>query len=120
MKKIKQIVFDITSSRRIRNFLEQKKMEEKVLLDQMREAIHIIYTAWQKNYSDSELSFNEYFQTVLKYAEFLSRLEQRKKELEKIQTHVEILEEAIEEYEEDYNYIRRIEKIVEAYESGKK
>ena len=119
MKKIKQLQFDITGSRRIRNYVDQRKLKEKIVLERMKNAVEIIYSAWKKNYAESEISFFEFFKAVMKYAEFAHRLEQRKDELKRIESHVEILQEAIEEYEEDYNYIRKLEKIVEAYERDK-
>ena len=81
--------------------------------------MHIIFQAWKKNYSETqELSFREFFLSIMKYAEFASRLEERKEDIKKIKDHVDILDDALEEYDSDYNTIIKIEQIVKDLSGG--
>ena len=119
MKTIKQITFDITQSRRIKNYAQKMKIEEEVLLKKYQHTMHIIYQAWDKNYSTSgEVSFRNFFLTVMKYAEFAFRLKERYSDLETINRHLVILREALIEYEEDLRKVTEIEKIVKRLEEG--
>ena len=119
MKKIKQLTFDITQSRRIKNYAQKLKIKEAVLLKKYQHTMHIIFHAWNKNFGETEtVSFHSFFLTVMKYAEFAFRLKARYTDLETINRHLVILREALEEYERDYNGILRIEKIVTQLEEG--
>jgi tRNA G10 N-methylase Trm11 len=119
MKKIKQLTFDITQSRRIKNYAQKLKIKEEVLLKKFRHTMHIIYHAWEKSCRETEeVSFHSFFRTVMKYAEFAFRLKARYTELETINRHVVILREALVEYEQDYDSIIRIEKLVDQLEGG--
>ena len=119
MKKIKQLTFDITQSRRIKNYAQKLKIKEDVLLKKYQQVIHIIYQAWNKNYGDGEeKTFRNFFLTVMKYAEFAFRLKERYTDLETINRHLVILREALEEYETDYKSILAIENIVKQYEGA--
>ena len=117
MKKIKQLTFDITQSRRIKNYAQKLKIKEDVLLKKFSHAMHIIFHAWEKSCKETEeVSFRSFFLTVMKYAEFASRLKARYTELETINSHLVILRDALVEYEQDYNSIIRIEKLVDQLE----
>ncbi len=119
MKKIKQLTFDITQSRRIKNYAQKLKIKEEVLLKKFQHTMHIIFHAWEKSCSNNEeVDFRGFFLTVMKYAEFAFRLKARHTELETINRHVVILREALVEYEQDYDSILRIEKIVDQLEEG--
>lgn len=119
MKQIKQITFDITQSRRIKNFAQKKNIEEKEILADYQKIMHLIFQSWKKNYKDSdEISFRTYFLQLMKYAEFAFRLHQRQDEMTKIVDHVEILRDALEEYERDYADIIEIENIVKEISGG--
>ena len=120
MKHIKQITFDITQSRRIKNYAQKTNVKEKELLDKYKEVMHIVFQAWKKNHSLEEISFRTFFLTVMKYAEFGSRLKERHIEIETINNHVEILRDALDEYERDYEEIMQIEKIVNTLAGGYK
>ena len=112
MKSIKQITFDITQSRRIKNYAQKNKYLEKDVLASYPKVIHIIFQAWKKNQSNiQESSFRDFFIEVMKFAEFEHRLKERKDDLRKIKDHVVILEEALDEYDRDYNAVIQIEKI---------
>ncbi len=119
MKKIKQLTFNITQSRRIKNYAQKKNIPEKVLLARYRDVMHSIYKAWVKNQQETpELQFRTFFLDIMKQAEFAFRLEERKEQLIVIKNHVEILEDAIEEYKEDYAKIIKIEQAVKVFEEG--
>ncbi|MCK4844424.1 MAG: hypothetical protein KAS95_02000 [Candidatus Heimdallarchaeota archaeon] len=119
MKKIKQLVFDITQSRRIKNYAERLKIEPTSILPQIQSVMEIIYQAWFKNYGQTrEISFNDYFISMMKYAEYSHRLTQRHEEMKKVATHVEILRLAILEYDIDYNDIITIENIAKSHQEG--
>ncbi|MHA1224690.1 MAG: hypothetical protein ACTSP3_15815 [Candidatus Heimdallarchaeaceae archaeon] len=119
MKFIKQLTFNITQSRRIKNFAQKQKIKEKEILSKYQQVMHIIYKAWEKNYKDKEdISFRNYFLALMKYAEFAHRLKERYKEIQIITEHVEILREALVEYEQDYTEIARIERIVKTLGGG--
>ncbi len=119
MKKIKQITFDITQSRRIKNYAQKKKIKEKDLLLKYQEVMHVLYVAWKKNYGETEeISFRNFILSVMKYAEFTFRLRERIDDLEKINNHVGILRDALEEYERDYSDIIKIEEIVKDADGG--
>ena len=119
MKKIKQLTFDITQSRRIKNYAQKLKIKEDVLLKKFPHAMHIIFHAWEKSCRETEeVSFRSFFLTVMKYAEFGFRLKARYTELDTINRHVVILREALVEYEQDYDSIIRIEKLVDQLEEG--
>ncbi|MHA1347543.1 MAG: hypothetical protein ACTSVO_00280 [Candidatus Heimdallarchaeaceae archaeon] len=119
MKKIKQLTFDITQSRRIKNHAQRLKIKEDVLLKIYPHTMQIIYQAWNKNYSKTdEVSFRNFFLSVMKYAEFAFRLKERHSDLEKINRHVVILRDALVEYDEDYNKILKIEKMINQIEEG--
>ncbi len=119
MKKIKQLTFDITQSRRIKNYAQKLKIKEEVLLKKFPHTMNIIFHAWEKSCSKTEeVSFRSFFLTVMKYAEFAFRLNARYTELDTINRHVVILREALVEYEKDYDSIIRIEKIVKQFEEG--
>ena len=116
MQYIKQLNFDITQSRRIRNYIEQHKLSSKEVLKKFKEIIELLFNNWKERYKKSgTVSFDEYLLMYLKYAEFSYRLKERKEDLKKIRTHVNILRDAIEEYERDYKEIITIEKIVNKY-----
>ena len=120
MKQIKQLTFNITQSRRIKNYSQKNNIPEKELLERYRSVMHIILHAWMKNReTNPELSFRAFFLEVMKFAEFESRLKERREDLVKITDHVEILEGAIDEYKEDYSKLIKIENIVKNYEEGK-
>ena len=113
---IKQLNFDITQSRRIKNYVEQHKLSTKAILQRFKELLETTYQQWKKHYgSEEKISFEEFLQAYLKYAEFSYRLKERKNDLKKVKTHVDILREAIEEYERDYKEIITIENIVNTY-----
>jgi len=119
MKQIKQITFDITQSRRIKNFAQKKKIEEKEILSNYQKTMHLIFQSWKKNHQDTgDISFRDYFLQVMKYAEFAFRLHQREEEMVKIVDHVEILKDALEEYERDYSDVIEIEDIVKEISGG--
>ena len=54
MKTIKQLVFDITQSRRIKNYAERLKIEPTSVLPQIQSVMEIIYQAWFKNYGKKQ------------------------------------------------------------------
>ena len=119
MKKIKQITFDITQSRRIKNYAQKQQIKEKDLLVKYQNIMHIIFLAWKKNYGDTEeVTFRNFFLSVMKYAEFAFRLKVRIDDLAKITDHVEILRDALEEYERDYREIIALENIVKEIGGG--
>ena len=119
MKRIKQLTFNITQSRRIKNYAQKNNIPEKVLLARYRDVMHIIYKAWVKNQQEKpELQFRDFFLDIMKHAEFAFRLKEREEQLIIIKNHVEILEDAIEEYKEDYAKIIKIEQAVEVSEEG--
>ena len=119
MKQIKQITFDITQSRRIKNFAQKKKIEEKQILGDYQKIMHLIFQSWKKNHlNKDDISFRNYFLQVMKYAEFAFRLHQREEEMTKIVDHVEILRDALEEYERDYSDVIEIENIVKGISGG--
>jgi len=119
MKKIKQLTFNITQSRRIKNYAQKNDLHEKVLLAKYKDIMHNIYKAWVKNLQENpELQFRTFFLDIMKYAEFTSRLKERKEDLIKIKNHVGILEDAIKEYKQDYAKIINIEQIVKGFEEG--
>lgn len=119
MKRIKQLTFNITQSRRIKNYAQKNNIPEKVLLARYREVMHRIYKAWVKNRQENpELQFRTFFLDIMKQAEFAFRLEERKEQLILIKNHVEILEDALEEYKEDYAKIIKIEQVVKVSEEG--
>jgi len=75
MKHIKQLTFDITQSRRIKNFAQKKKVPEKKVLATFQNVMHIVHQAWKKNYGEfSSVSFRDYFMKVMKYAEISFRM----------------------------------------------
>ncbi|MBY9001879.1 MAG: hypothetical protein KGD64_13250 [Candidatus Heimdallarchaeota archaeon] len=114
MKKIKQLTFDITQSRRIKNYAQKLKVKEEVLLKKYQHTMNIIFQAWNKNYSESEeINFRNFFLTVMKYAEFAFRLKERYTDLETINKHLVILRDALVEYDKDYTKVIEIEKIVQ-------
>ncbi len=117
MKQIKQLTFNITQSRRIKNYSQKNNIPEKELLARYQSAMHVIFLAWKKNQElNPDLPFRTFFLDIMKYAEFVFRLKERKVDLVKITEHVEILEDAIEEYKQDYNKLIGIEKVVKEYE----
>ena len=117
MKHIKQLTFDITQSRRIKNFAQKKKIPEKKVLGIFQNVMHIIHQAWKKNYGDSKvISFRDYFMKVMKYAEIEFRMHERQEEMKTITDHVEILRDALEEYERDYQRFINIENTVKELE----
>ena len=117
MKHIKQLTFDITQSRRIKNFAQKKKIPEKKVLSTFQNIIHVIYQAWKRNYGDSSsISFRDYFMNVMKFAEIEFRMHERQEEMKTITNHVEILRDALEEYERDYHKFINIEKTVKEFE----
>ena len=119
MKQIKQLTFNITQSRRIKNYAKKLHVKEEELLKKYRHIMHIVFQAWDKNYSKSgEVGFREFFLTVMKYAEFAFRLKERYQDLETINRHVDILKDALEEYETDYTNILEIEKFMKEFEGG--
>ncbi len=119
MKQIKQLTFNITQSRRIKNYAQKKNIPEKSLLVRYRDVMHSIYKAWVKNQQENpELQFREFFLDIVKHAEFAFRLKEREEQLIIIKNHVEILEDAIEEYKEDYAKISKIQQIVKVSEEG--
>ena len=119
MKKIKQITFDITQSRRIKNYAQKLQIKEKELLEKYQKIMHIIHEAWKKNYGETEeITFRNFFLSVMKYAEFAFRLRERIDDLAKITDHVEILRDALEEYETDYREIINLENIVKGFDGG--
>ena len=117
MKHIKQLTFNITQSRRIKNYSQKNNIPEKELLAKYRVIMDIVYSAWMKNREmDPDLQFRTFFLDIMKYAEFAFRLEVRKEDLVKITEHVDILEGAIEEYKQDYAKLIKIEEVVKDYE----
>ena len=83
MKKIKQLTFNITQSRRIKNYAQKKNIPEKVLLARYRDVMHSIYKAWVKNQQETpELQFRTFFLDIMKQAEFAFRLEERKEQFD--------------------------------------
>ena len=117
MKHIKQLTFDITQSRRIKNFAQKNKVPEKKVLNTFQNIMHIIYQAWKKNYYESSsVSFREYFLKVMKYAEIEFRMHERQGEMKLITDHVEILRDALEEYDRDYSNFINIEKLAKDLE----
>jgi len=119
MKKIKQLTFNITQSRRIKNYAQKNNIPEKLLLARYRDLMHSIYKAWVKNHHENpELQFREFFLDIMKHAEFAFRLKEREEQLVIIKDHVKILEDAIEEYKEDYAKIIKIEQAVKVSEEG--
>ena len=117
MKHIKQLTFNITQSRRIKNYSQKNNIPEKELLAKYRVIMDIVYSAWMKNREiNPDLQFRTFFLNIMKYAEFAFRLEVRKEDLVKITEHVEILEGAIEEYNQDYAKLIKIEEVVKDYE----
>ncbi len=113
MKTIKQLTFNITQSRRIKNYAQKNKIQEKQILAKYPKVMSIIFHAWKKNYAHSqEKSFRDFFLGVMKYGEFAFRLKERIDDLQKINDHVEILRDALEEYNQDYNTVIKIEQIV--------
>ena len=116
MKNIKQLTFDITQSRKIKNYAQKMKISEKEILTSYQNVMHIIFQAWKKNHSEiNDLNFRDFFISVMKYAEFAFRLKERKDDMKKVNDHVEILREALVEYDRDYDTITQIEKIVKEY-----
>ena len=65
-----------------------------------------------------EICFNDYFISMMKYAEYSHRLTQRHEEMKKVTTHVEILKLALVEYDIDYNDIITIENIAKSHQEG--
>jgi len=119
MKRIKQLTFNITQSRRIKNYAQKNNIPEKSLLARYQDVMHSIYKAWVKNQQENpELQFRVFFLNIMKQAEFAFRLEERKEQITIIKNHVEILEDALEEYKEDYAKIIKIEQIVKVSEEG--
>ena len=119
MKKIKQLTFDITQSRRIKNYAQKQQIKEKEILEKYQHVMQIIYLAWKKNYGDNEeVTFRNFFLSVMKYAEFAFRLKERINDLAKITDHVEILRDALEEYERDYREIIALENLVKDIDGG--
>jgi len=119
MKKIKQITFDITQSRRIKNYAQKQQIKEKELLVKYQNVMHTVYLAWKKNYGETEeVTFRNFFLSVMKYAEFAFRLKERIDDLAKITDHVEILRDALEEYERDYREIIALENIIKEIGGG--
>ncbi len=119
MKKIKQITFDITQSRRIKNYAQKLQIKEKELLEKYQDVMHVVYQAWKKNYGETEeITFRNFFLSVMKYAEFAFRLKERVDDLAKITNHVEILRDALEEYERDYREIIALENLVKDIGGG--
>ncbi|MCE7743275.1 MAG: hypothetical protein GOP50_12565 [Candidatus Heimdallarchaeota archaeon] len=119
MKNIKQITFNFTQSRRIKNYARKNNIPEKEVLSKYPEVIHIIFQAWKKNYSQSQdVEFRDFFLQVMKFAEFEHRLKERKSDLIKIKDHLIILEDALVEYDRDYNTIIEIEQIVKDLTGG--
>ncbi len=117
MKHIKQLTFNITQSRRIKNFAQKKNIPEKKVLGTFQNILHIIHQAWKKNYGDtSAISFKEYFMKVMKHAEMEFRMHERQEEMKIITDHVEILRDALEEYERDYLKFISIEQKVKELE----
>ena len=117
MKHIKQLTFNITQSRRIKNYSQKNNIPEKELLAKYRVIMDIVYGAWMKNREiNPDLQFRTFFLNIMKYAEFAFRLDVRKEDLVKITEHVEILEGAIEEYNQDYAKLIKIEEVVKDYE----
>ena len=117
MKHIKQLTFNITQSRRIKNYSQKNNIPEKELLAKYRVIMDIVYSAWMKNREiNPDLQFRTFFLNIMKYAEFAFRLDMRKEDLVKITEHVEILEGAIEEYNQDYAKLIKIEEVVKDYE----
>ncbi|OLS30589.1 MAG: hypothetical protein HeimAB125_18650 [Candidatus Heimdallarchaeota archaeon AB_125] len=117
MKHIKQLTFNITQSRRIKNYSQKNNIPEKELLAKYRVIMDIVYSAWMKNREiNPDLQFRTFFLNIMKYAEFAFRLDVRKEDLVKITEHVEILEGAIEEYNQDYAKLIKIEEVVKDYE----
>jgi len=119
MKNTKQVTFNITQSRRIKNYAQKNKLTEKEVLSKFPKAMNLIFQAWKKNYEETqEISFRDFFLEVMKFAEFEFRLKERKDDLKKITEHVAILREALIEYDRDYNTVIRIEKIVKDLGGG--
>ncbi len=113
MKKIKKLYFDITQSRRIKNYAEKHKITEKSILEEFTRVMDIIYRGWKNAYPDSDdETFEEYLKMVLKWAEFSFRLRERKSDTIRIKEHLTILQDAIEEYDTDYNKLIEIEKVL--------
>jgi len=112
MKLIKQITFDITQSRRIKNYAQKKKIEEKEILKDYQKIMQIIFQAWKNNSDKSDISFRDYFIHIMKYAEIAFRMHERHEQMEMITDHVAILRDALEEYERDYSIVIKIENIV--------
>ena len=119
MKHIKQLTFDITQSRRIKNYAQKQQIKEKELLAKYQKIMHIVFLAWKKNYGETEeVTFRNFFLSVMKYAEFAFRLKERIDDLVKITDHVEILRDALEEYESDYREIIALENLVKEMTGG--
>lgn len=119
MKNTKQVTFNITQSRRIKNYAQKNKLTEKEVLAKFPKAMHLIFQAWKKTYANTEeVSFRKFFLEVMKFAEFESRLKERQDDLKKVTEHVEILKEALDEYESDYNTVTKIEQIVKDLAGG--
>ncbi|MHA1199127.1 MAG: hypothetical protein ACTSQF_07240 [Candidatus Heimdallarchaeaceae archaeon] len=113
MANIKQITFDFTQSRRIKNYARKNNIPEKEVLSKYPEVMHIIFQAWKKNYSQSrEVSFRDFFLQVMKFAEFEFRLKERRSDIKKINDHLVILRDALLEYERDYSSILEMEQNV--------
>ena len=49
MRAIKQITFNFTQSRRIKNHAQKLNVEEKEILTRYPKVMHIIFQAWKKN-----------------------------------------------------------------------
>ena len=119
MKNTKQVTFNFTQSRRIKNYARKNKLPEKEVLSKYPKVMHIIFQAWKKNYGDSEeVSFREFFLQVMKFAEFEFRLRERKTDIQKVNDHVVILRDALVEYDQDYDTVIEIENIVKDLEKG--
>lgn len=119
MKSVKQITFNLTESRRIKNYAQKNNLEEKEVLSKYPKVMHILFQAWKKNQTTSqEISFKDFFLQVMKFAEFEFRLKERKGDLKLINEHVKILRDALEEYEQDYTTVIKIEKIVKDIAGG--
>lgn len=119
MKSVKQITFNLTESRRIKNYAQKNNLEEKEVLSKYPKVMHILFQTWKKNQTTSqEISFKDFFLQVMKFAEFEFRLKERKGDLKLINEHVKILRDALEEYEQDYTTVIKIEKIVKDIAGG--
>ena len=116
MKNTKQVTFNITQSRRIKNYAQKNHLTEKEVLAKFPKAMHLIFQAWKKNYSETqEIGFRDFFLEVMKFAEFEFRLKERQEDLKKVSEHVAILKEALIEYEHDYNNVKKIEQIIKDF-----